>query len=84
MCKRSWGWYFAPSRFPALFGAGLCVFDPFLRAWALAVIKSEKLEEMRHCAGTGNTLINNEIALHIKTCADVGITDDALFNEQER
>jgi thiaminase/transcriptional activator TenA len=56
----------------------------FSRAWALAVTKSETLEEMRHCASTVNTLINDEIALHIKICANFGISEEVLFTAQER
>ena len=56
----------------------------FSRAWALAVTKAETVEEMRLCAGTVNALINEEIALHIKTCAEAGISEDQLFAAEER
>lgn len=56
----------------------------FSRAWALAITKAETLEEMRLCAGTVNVLINEEIALHVKTCAAAGISEDQLFNAVER
>jgi thiaminase/transcriptional activator TenA len=84
ICKRSLEWCFASDHFPALFDSRLRILIHFSRARALAVIKSETLEEMRHCAGTVNALINDEIDLHIKICADVGITEHALFNAQER
>jgi thiaminase/transcriptional activator TenA len=56
----------------------------FSRAWALAVTKADTVEEMRLAAGTVNGLINEEIALHIKTCAKVGIDEETLFATQER
>lgn len=56
----------------------------FSRAWALAITKAETPEEMRLCAGTVNALINEEIALHIKTCAEAGISEATLFSAEER
>lgn len=56
----------------------------FSRAWALAVTKAETVEEMRLCAGTVNALINEEIALHVKTCAEAGISEAELFAAEER
>lgn len=56
----------------------------FSRAWALAVTKAETVEEMRLAAGTVNALINDEIALHVKTCAEAGINEAELFASEER
>ncbi|MEM7240656.1 MAG: thiaminase II [Pseudomonadota bacterium] len=56
----------------------------FSRAWALAVTKAETVDEMRLAAGTVNGLINEEIALHIKICADAGISEEMLFQTKER
>lgn len=56
----------------------------FSRAWALAITKAQTVEEMRLCAGTVNALINEEIALHIQTCAQAGISEEQLFATQER
>jgi thiaminase/transcriptional activator TenA len=56
----------------------------FSRAWALAITKAQTVEEMRLCAGTVNALINEEIALHIQTCAAAGISEDQLFATEER
>lgn len=56
----------------------------FSRAWALAITKADTVEEMRLAAGTVNGLINEEIALHIKTCAAAGIDEATLFATQER
>jgi thiaminase/transcriptional activator TenA len=56
----------------------------FSRAWALAITKADTVEEMRLAAGTVNGLINEEIALHIKTCASAGIDEATLFATQER
>ena len=55
----------------------------FSRAWALAVTKAETVEEMRLCAATVNALINEEIALHVRTCAEAGLSEDALQGAEE-
>ncbi|WP_420863676.1 thiaminase II [Algirhabdus cladophorae] len=55
----------------------------FSRAWSLGVVKSETLEEMKVCAGTVDALVNHEMALHVKTCAAEGITEDQLFGATE-
>jgi len=55
----------------------------FSRAWALAITKAETVEEMRLCAATVHALINEEIALHIKTCAEAGISEAELFAAEE-
>lgn len=56
----------------------------FSRAWALAVTKAETVDEMRLCAATVNALINDEMALHIRTCADLGLTEADLFEAEEK
>lgn len=56
----------------------------FSRAWALAVTKADTVAEMRLAAGTVNGLINEEIALHIKICAEAGIDEATLFATEER
>ncbi|MEP1766789.1 MAG: thiaminase II [Sulfitobacter sp.] len=55
----------------------------FARAWSLAVVKAETLEEMKVCAGTVDALVNHEMALHVKTCAAEGIDEATLFEAQE-
>ncbi|WP_371223093.1 thiaminase II [Roseovarius sp. 2305UL8-3] len=55
----------------------------FARAWALAVTKADTVEEMRLAAGTVDALINGEIALHIKTCAEAGLSEHDLFAAPE-
>ncbi|WP_386683474.1 thiaminase II [Loktanella sp. R86503] len=55
----------------------------FARAWSLAVVKSETLEEMRTCAATVNALVNHEMALHIGVCAAHGIDEATLFATKE-
>ena len=56
----------------------------FSRAWALAVTKAETLEEMRACAATVHALIDEEMKLHVKTCAEAGISEQQLFDAVER
>ena len=55
----------------------------FSRAWSLAIVKSETLEEMKVCAGTVDALVNHEMSLHVKTCARAGIDEEALFTASE-
>jgi len=45
----------------------------FARAWALGVVKSDTLGEMKTCAGVVDGLVNHEMQLHIKVCAEAGI-----------
>jgi thiaminase/transcriptional activator TenA len=55
----------------------------FARAWSLAVVKAETLEEMKVCASTVDALVNHEMALHVKTCAAEGIDEATLFAAKE-
>lgn len=55
----------------------------FARAWSLAVVKAETLEEMKVCAGTVDALVNHEMALHVETCAAEGIDETTLFSASE-
>lgn len=55
----------------------------FARAWSLAVVKAETLEEMKVCAGTVDALVNHEMALHVETCAAQGIDEATLFAATE-
>jgi thiaminase/transcriptional activator TenA len=55
----------------------------FSRAWALAVVKSDRIEEMRVAAGTVNALIGEEMALHVATCAREGIDEATLGATEE-
>ena len=55
----------------------------FSRAWALAVTKAETLEEMRACAATVHALLDDEMRLHVETCAAAGISEAELFVARE-
>ncbi|MEM9781096.1 MAG: TenA family protein [Pseudomonadota bacterium] len=55
----------------------------FSRAWALAVVKSDRIEEMRLAAATVNALIGEEVRLHIETCAAEGIDQASLAATEE-
>src|SRR6056297_3971415 len=50
----------------------------FSRAWALAVVKSETLAEMRMAASVVDGLVNHEMQLHVALCAEAGISPEAL------
>ncbi|KNX41241.1 Thiaminase-2 [Roseovarius tolerans] len=55
----------------------------FARAWALAVTKADALEEMRACAATVDALVNHELSLHVKTCAEAGLSEADLYSAEE-
>jgi thiaminase/transcriptional activator TenA len=55
----------------------------FARAWALAVVKSETLNEMRIAAATVDGLVNTEMQLHVRTCAAAGLKETDLFAATE-
>uniref|UniRef100_A0A2A4Z9W2 Aminopyrimidine aminohydrolase n=1 Tax=OCS116 cluster bacterium TaxID=2030921 RepID=A0A2A4Z9W2_9PROT len=49
------------------------------RAWALGVVKAETMAEMKICAATVESLVNQEMSLHVQVCATEGISEDELF-----
>ena len=55
----------------------------FSKSWALAILKSDNLEEMKIAASTVNDLINFEMELHISLCANYGISKLDLENANE-
>ena len=55
----------------------------FARAWALGVVKSDRIGEMRRMAGTVQALTDFEMRLHIETCAAAGIDQAALDATRE-
>ena len=55
----------------------------FARAWALAVVKSDNLNEMRMSANLVDALLNDEMNLHVKICQEKGITREELENTTE-
>ncbi|MEZ5740510.1 MAG: ABC transporter substrate-binding protein [Burkholderiaceae bacterium] len=68
---------------PALPAPGLRVLMHFARAWALAVVKSDTLDEMTPCAATVHALLHEEMALHVGFCARHGISVDELNDTAE-
>ena len=55
----------------------------FSRAWALAVVKADTVDQMRTAAATVNALINDEIQLHVEICAGQGISEEQLLLAEE-
>ncbi|MBB1492675.1 MULTISPECIES: thiaminase II [unclassified Paracoccus (in: a-proteobacteria)] len=55
----------------------------FSRAWALGAVKAGTLAEMRACIATVDALVNHEMPLHIRLCAEAGITADQLERTPE-
>jgi thiaminase (transcriptional activator TenA) len=56
----------------------------FSRAWALAIAKAETLGEMRAAAETVRVLLLEEMQLHVRTCAEAGISEAELLRTVER
>ncbi len=50
----------------------------FSRAYALAVFKSERLEDMRQAAATLDALLNSEMSLHVAYCARWGLDEGQM------
>ena len=55
----------------------------FSRAWALGAAKAGTLAEMRACIATVDALVNHEMPLHIRICAEAGIPAEALETTPE-
>ncbi len=55
----------------------------FSKAWSLAILKSDNLDEMKIAASTVNDLINFEMELHISLCGNYGISKSDLENADE-
>jgi thiaminase/transcriptional activator TenA len=55
----------------------------FARAWALAVTKADSIADMRACAATVHALIDDEMKLHIATCAELGLSEADLEATRE-
>ena len=55
----------------------------FSRAWALAVVKSETLSEMKLASATVDALVNSEMQHHVDICTRFGIDEQALFDAIE-
>ena len=50
----------------------------FSRAWALAIVKSDNLEEMKIASNLVHALVHDEMKLHIAVCAAEGISAEEL------
>lgn len=55
----------------------------FSRAWALAVVKSETLDEMKFASATVDALVNLEMQHHVDICAGYGIEEQTLLETEE-
>ena len=55
----------------------------YSRAYALAVVKSEHLDDLRDSAAAVNLLLNHELALHVRFCADWGLSETDLAEVPE-
>ncbi|MEZ5661472.1 MAG: thiaminase II [Burkholderiaceae bacterium] len=50
----------------------------FARAWSMVVVKSDSPDEMRLAAATVHALLDEEMALHVRSCAGWGIDEASL------
>lgn len=55
----------------------------FSRAYALAVYKSDNLNDMRKAAATMDALLNEEMQLHVKYCAQWGLSEAEMAQVAE-
>jgi len=55
----------------------------FSRAWALAVYKADRLEDMRDAAEALNGLLNHEMKLHVAYGEKFGLTASDMENAEE-
>ena len=55
----------------------------FARAWGLAAAKAQSLPELRLCSAILDSLINEELDLHVETCAKAGIAESELASVPE-
>ncbi len=51
----------------------------FARAYALAVYKSDRLEDMRRAKDSLAAILDSEVSLHLDYCRDWGISEDDLM-----
>ena len=58
--------------------------NQFSKAWALAIVKADSLNEMKLSAKTVNEIVNFEMKLHEKICTSYGITKKKLQNAEEK
>lgn len=56
----------------------------FSRAWALGIVKAQTLEEMKFCSYVVNSLLQEEIQLHIEFCKKEGIKERELLQVKEK
>ncbi len=55
----------------------------FARAYALAVYKSESLNDMRAAASSINSILNYEMELHVKYCLNWGLKEEEMQQVEE-
>lgn len=55
----------------------------YSRAWALAVVKSQEVTDLRQAAATVDLLLNHELALHVSYCERWGVSETDLLRTPE-
>ncbi|MFW5678682.1 MAG: thiaminase II [Pseudomonadota bacterium] len=55
----------------------------FARAWALAAFKSDDLDDIKSAAAVVHTLVDEEMQLHVETCAGWGLDEATLRTTPE-
>ncbi len=55
----------------------------FARAYALAVVKADNIDDMRVASAAVNGTLNTEMSLHLKYCEQWGLTEADIINQPE-
>ncbi len=55
----------------------------FSRAYALAVVKADNLNDMRAASSSVDSLLNTEMRLHMDYCTQWGLTEQDVINQPE-
>ncbi|QIE54648.1 thiaminase II [Pikeienuella piscinae] len=55
----------------------------FARAWSLAAAKADRIGDIRRAAATVHGLVDDEMKLHVETCAAEGIDRETLLATEE-
>ncbi len=55
----------------------------FARAWALAAFKSDDLDDIKSAAAVVHALVDEEMQLHVRTCAGWGLDEATLRTARE-
>lgn len=55
----------------------------FARAYALAVVKADNLDDMRTASASAQSILKTEMNLHLSYCSQWGITEQSILQQPE-